>query len=82
MIDNFVQNLGKVIEKHSNTPGSRGGPGDRDRKLAVKRRKNAQKSVLFRKKMKIIKNKYLFLDISSSYAKILGGKFVFLNILA
>ena len=50
MIDNFVQNLGKVIEKHSNTPGSRGGPGDRDRKLAVKRRKNAQKSVLFRKK--------------------------------
>ena len=53
MIDNFVQNLGKVIEKHSNTPGSRGGPGDRDRKLAVKRRKKPKNQFYFLKKIKI-----------------------------
>ena len=41
-----------------NTPGTAGGPGSRDRTLAVKSRKNDQKSVV--------------LHISSSYAKILG----------
>ena len=30
-----------------NTPGTRGGPGGRDRTVAVKNRKNAQKSVFF-----------------------------------
>ena len=30
-----------------NTPGTRGGPGGRNRTLAVKRRKNAKKSVFF-----------------------------------
>ena len=54
-----------------NTPGTRGGPGGRDRTLAVKRRKNAQKSAFFVKKKNYLK-KYFFLHISSSYAKILG----------
>ena len=44
-------------EKRENTPGTRGGPG---------RRKNAQKSSFFRKKIKITT---IFLHISSSYAK-------------
>ena len=46
-----------------NTPGTAGGPGGRDRTLAVKSRKNVRKQ-----------NKYFFLHISSSYAKILGDK--------
>ena len=54
-----------------NTPGTAGGPGGRDRTLAVKsREKKARKSVFFR-----LKKNYLtlfFLDIPSSYAKILG----------
>ena len=41
-----------------NTPGTAGGPGGRDRTLAVKRRKNSQKSVFFRKKIKITLKKY------------------------
>ena len=36
-----------------NTPGTAGGPGDRDRTVAVKSRKIAQKSSFFRKKNKI-----------------------------
>ena len=50
-----------------NTPGAAGGPGDRGRTLAVKSQKIAKKSVFFVKK-------YIFWDISSSYAKILGEK--------
>ena len=47
----------------------KGGPGSRDRTLAVKRRKNNRKSPFFCKKIKIT---IFFLNISSSYAKILG----------
>ena len=36
-----------------NTPGTAGGPGGRDRMLAVKSRKNAKKISFFRKKIKI-----------------------------
>ena len=60
----------KAEDGEKNTPGTAGGPGGRDRTLAVKRRKNSQKSVFFRKKIKIILN--YFLHLSSSYAKILG----------
>ena len=37
----------KIIK---NTPGTAGGPGGRDRKLAVKSRKIAQRSAFFHKK--------------------------------
>ena len=50
------------------TPGTRVGQGFRYRTLAVKSRKNVQKSVFFCKKIEIT----FFLHISSSYAKILG----------
>ena len=36
-----------------NTPGTAGGPGGRDRTLAVKSLKKQQKSTFFRKKIKI-----------------------------
>ena len=51
----FQPHQGKI---KTNTPESRGGPGGRDRTLAVKNQKN--------------KKKCLFLHISSSYATILG----------
>ena len=53
----------------NNTPGTRGGPGGRDQRLAVKR-KNARKSVFAKNKNCLIK--YFLLHRSSSYAKILG----------
>ena len=59
-------------KKKRNTPGTAGGPGGRDRTLAVKSRKNRRKSVFFRTKIKITPKKYFFLHISSTYAKILG----------
>ena len=37
-------------KKKENTPGTAGGPGDRDRTLAVKSRKTAKKSFIFVKK--------------------------------
>ena len=40
------------IKKNYNTPGTAGGPGGRDRTLAVKRKK-ARKSSFFRKKIKM-----------------------------
>ena len=40
-----------------NTPGTAGGPGGRDRALAIKSPKNAQKSVFFVKKIIITKKK-------------------------
>ena len=40
-------------KRNKNTPGTTGGPGGGDRTLAVKSRKNARKSVFFRKKIKI-----------------------------
>ena len=48
-----------------NNTGTAGGPGGRDRMLAMKSRKNAKKSVCF------FRN-FFFFHISSSYAKILG----------
>ena len=39
--------------KVGKTPGTAGGPGGRDRTLAVKSKKNARKSVFFHKKIKI-----------------------------
>ena len=56
-----------------NTPGTAGGPGGRDRTLAVKSRKKRPKNQLFfLKKMKITPQ--FFLHISSCFAKILGGE--------
>ena len=43
-----------------NTPGTVGGPGGRDRTLAVKSKKIAQKSGFFREKIKINQKKYFF----------------------
>ena len=54
-----------------NTPGTAGGPGGRDRTMAVKSRKNV---TFFSLKKKFTPKKYFFLHISSSYAKILGEK--------
>ena len=44
---------GKFYFFIENTPGTAGGPGGRDRTLAVKSRKNARKSPFFLKKIKI-----------------------------
>ena len=72
---------GKQIFKHGrfpevgqkqNTPGTAGGPGGRDRTLAVKRRKNVRKITFFSLKKKF--TQFFVLHISSSYAKILGEK--------
>ena len=58
-----------------NTPGTAGGPGGRDRTLAIKTRKTAEKKhIFFLKKIKFTPKKYFFFHISSSYAKILGEK--------
>ena len=59
-------------EKRPNTPGTRGGPGGRDRTLAVKKKKTRPKIIFFCKK-KLPKFFFFFVHISSSYAKILGG---------
>ena len=57
-------------KKREDTPGTAGGPGGRDRTLAVKiAEKTSEKSPFFLKKIK-----FTFLHISSSYAKILGEK--------
>ena len=40
----------KIVIPNLNTPGTAGGPGGRNRTLASKSRKNARKSVFFRKK--------------------------------
>ena len=43
----------KSKKRRENTPGTAGGPGGRDRTLAVKSRKNGKKNLLFfRKKIK------------------------------
>ena len=47
-------------KKKKNTPGTAGGPGGRDRTLAVKSRKTAEKSAFFRKKNKSYPNKIFF----------------------
>ena len=62
--------LNNTSRTFQNTPGTAGGPGGRDRTLAVKSQKHARKSSLFFLKKK--KLPIFFLHISSSYAKILG----------
>ena len=57
----------------NNTPETAGGPGGRDRTLAVKSIKTAEKSAFFLKKIKLAPP-HFFLQISSSFAKILGQK--------
>ena len=42
-----------------NTQGTAGGPGGRDRTLAVKSRKTSEKSAFFRKKIKFTHKKYV-----------------------
>ena len=54
--------------------GTAGGPGGRDRTLAVKTRKTAEKSPFFLRKIKFTPKKYFFWHLSSSYVKILGEK--------
>ena len=54
-----------------NTPGTAGGPGGRDRMLAVKSKKTLENQHFFVKKSNLSKTN-IFLHISSSYAKILG----------
>ena len=46
-----------------NTPGTAGGPGGRDRTLAVKSRKTSEKSPFFREKIKFTPKKYFFFCI-------------------
>ena len=55
-----------------NTPGTAGGPGGRDRTLAVKSKKIARKSPFFLGEKKITQKHIFFWHISSRYAKILG----------
>ena len=69
-----IPRSGSKAEDGENTPGTAGGPGGRDRTLAVKSRKRAEKSFFFRTKIKFTPKKHFFLHISSSYAKILGQK--------
>ena len=48
------------MQKKENTPGTAGGPGDRDQNLAVKSQKIARKSFFFRKKYKLPKKNIFF----------------------
>ena len=48
--------------------------GGRDRTLAIKAEKTSEKSPFFLKKIKFTQKNIYFLHISTSYAKILGGK--------
>ena len=48
------------IESEYNTPGTAGGPGGRDRTLAVKSRKNVRKITFFSYKNKIYPKKIFF----------------------
>ena len=57
-------------QNYNNTPGTAGGPGGRDRTLAVA--KNRAKMTFFSGGEKLPKKNIFFLHISSSYAKILG----------
>ena len=59
---------------NTNTPGTAGGPGGRDRTLALKSRKMAENNFFSHKKIGFTPKKYFFLHISSCYAKILGQK--------
>ena len=59
---------------NSTTPGTAGGPGGRDRTLAVKSRKNVRKITFFSLKKKNYQKFFFFLHISPSYTKILGEK--------
>ena len=52
--------LRTMVSNMLNTPGTAGGPGGRDRTLAVKSRKNARKFAFFRKKIKITEKKIFF----------------------
>ena len=45
-------------EQEGNTPGTAGGPGGRDRTLAVKSRKNVRKITFFFNKIKFTQKKY------------------------
>ena len=54
----------------NNTPGTAGGPGGRDRTLAVAKNR-AKITFFFWGKKKLPKKNIFFLHISSSYAKIL-----------
>ena len=66
--------LQTISRDRRNTPGTVGGPGGRDRTLAIKSRKTFEKSHFFLLKKIYPPKKYFFLHISSSYAKILGQK--------
>ena len=57
-------NGNKNERKKKNTPGTAGGPGGRDRTLAVKSLKPLEHQFLFRKKK--LPKKEFFLHISSS----------------
>ena len=60
-----------ILSSYANTPGTAGGPGGRDRTLAVKSKKSLENDLFFHKKNKnYLKKIYFF--ASSSYAKILG----------
>ena len=54
---------GDIIDKLKNTPGTAGGPGGRDRTLAVKSRKNVRKITFFSLKNKIYPPRILFFCI-------------------
>ena len=65
--------IGSVLHENGieNTPGTAGGPGSRDHKLAVKSRKNSRKSVFVHKKNKNIPPifffAYIFYTLRSSF---------------
>ena len=70
-MNHFSKNICACMLAYIYTPGTAGGPGGRDRTLAVNARKNGKKSAISCKKIKFTKNN-IFLHISSSYANIFG----------
>ena len=67
-----IPRSGSKAKNGGNTPGTAGGPGGRDRTLAVKsKKKSLENHPFFRGKKNYLKNIF-FLHISSGYAKILG----------
>ena len=67
--------VGQKQKTEKNTPGTAGGPGGRDRTLAVKSRKPSEKSPFFLKKIKFTQKKYLVCIYLLVMPKYWGGNY-------
>ena len=68
-----IPRSGSKAKNGENTPGTAGGPGSRDRTLAVKSRKTAEKSFFFRKKNEMNPPKNIFFAYIFYLCQNIGG---------